>query len=128
MGYGEGDPWPLLTDISNPRAYYPSCIDGCSSKSVLTPMWPLINEVLTGAMSVGLKTVERTLKTLAEKNQVMVDGAGACPVAAAMVGDLNSLTARRGKRMGCVRKWRRVVSVVCSKCIKIDDHNRKFTW
>merc|ERR1711972_633949 len=95
---------PLPTDPNDPNSYRASFIDGCGGKSVLKPMWPLAKDVLTGAWKVELKSVERAIRVLVEKNRLVAEGAGACPVAAAMFGPVKS-------------EWKNVVAVVCGGCI-----------
>lgn len=95
---------PLPENLGDPNAYKASWIDGCGGKSVLKPMWGLAKDVLTAAYRVELEAVERALQVLVEKNRIVAEGAGACPVAAAMFGPVKP-------------NWKRVVAVVCGGCI-----------
>ena len=66
--------------------YVPTFVDGCGGKSVLGGMWPLARSLLSGAISVPISEVVAATKLLVERNKVVAEGAGACPVAAAMMG------------------------------------------
>jgi len=66
--------------------YTPSFVDGIGGKSVLPEMWPLVSRLLDGSLVVSLDEVAAALKLLAERNRVIAEGAGACPVAAALSG------------------------------------------
>ena len=66
--------------------YTPSFVDGIGSKSVLPEMWPLVSRLLDGSLVVSLSEVAAALKLLAERNRVIAEGAGACPVAAGLSG------------------------------------------
>lgn len=66
--------------------YTPSFVDGIGGKSVLPEMWPLVSALLDGSLVVELEAVVEAIRLLAERNRVVVEGAGATPVAAAMAG------------------------------------------
>ncbi|MGH2592959.1 MAG: threonine ammonia-lyase [Anaerolineae bacterium] len=70
--------------------YTPSFVDGIGSKSVLPEMWPLVSRLLDDSLVVSLDEVATALKLLAERNRVIAEGAGACPVAAALSGKAGS--------------------------------------
>eukprot|EP00931_Biecheleriopsis_adriatica_P089129 TRINITY_DN63306_c0_g1_i1.p1 TRINITY_DN63306_c0_g1~~TRINITY_DN63306_c0_g1_i1.p1 ORF type:complete len:746 (-),score=145.52 TRINITY_DN63306_c0_g1_i1:82-2004(-) len=84
--------------------YRPSFVDGCGGKSVLPAMWPLAQELLTGAETVGLTEIEIAIATLLRRNRIMAEGAGACSVAAAMFGE-------------GAKQFKKVVCVVCGGCL-----------
>jgi len=86
--------------------YQPSFVDGCGGKSLLPPMWPLAQELLTGAVAVPLLDIEEAIVVLLERNRVVGEGAGACPVAAAMFG-----------REVVERGYKKVVCVVSGGCL-----------
>ncbi|HEY2942213.1 MAG TPA: pyridoxal-phosphate dependent enzyme [Vicinamibacteria bacterium] len=69
-----------------PIAYRPSFVDGIGGKGVLTEMWPLARRLLDGSLVVSLEAVAGAIRTLAERNRVVAEGAGAAPVAAALSG------------------------------------------
>jgi threonine dehydratase len=71
-----------------PRAieYTPSFVDGIGGKTVLAEMWPLARRLLAGSRVVPLSSVATAVRLLAERCRVVAEGAGATPVAAAMLG------------------------------------------
>lgn len=66
--------------------YVPSFVDGIGSGSVLEEMWPLVNRLLKGSLVVDLEAVAGAVRTLATRNRVVAEGAGATSVAAALTG------------------------------------------
>ena len=66
--------------------YKPSFVDGIGSGSVLAEMWPLAKSLLDGSIVMSLAEVAEAVRTLAERNRVIAEGAGATPVAAAIAG------------------------------------------
>ncbi len=66
--------------------YRPSFVDGIGGKSVLPEIWPLARELLDGSLLVSLDEVKRAIRLLAERQQVIAEGAGAAPLAAALAG------------------------------------------
>jgi len=69
-----------------PIDYRPSFVDGIGGKGVLAEMWPLARRLLDGSLVVSLEAVAGAIRTLAERNRVVAEGAGAAPVAAALSG------------------------------------------
>jgi threonine dehydratase len=69
-----------------PTDYTPTFIDGIGGKSVLEEMWPMANALLDGSIVVSVAAIAAAVKTLAERNRVIAEGAGAAAVAAAMTG------------------------------------------
>ena len=63
-----------------------SFVDGCGGKAVLEEIWEVAKDVVDGGIAVPLEDVAAAVKHLAEKNKVIAEGAGACPVAAALGG------------------------------------------
>ena len=49
-------------------------------------MFERARQLLDGSLVVGLEQVASALKLLAERNRVIAEGAGACPVACALEG------------------------------------------
>ncbi|HEX2722530.1 MAG TPA: threonine/serine dehydratase [Gemmatimonadaceae bacterium] len=76
--------------------YTPSFVDGIGSTSVLAEMWPLARSLLDGSIVVSVAEVAEAVRTLAERNRVIAEGAGATPVAAALTGK----AARDGSESG----------------------------
>lgn len=66
--------------------YQASFVDGIGSSRVLEEMWPLVNQLLAGSLVAELETVEDTVRLLLERNRIVVEGAGATPVAVALEG------------------------------------------
>ncbi len=65
-------------------------IDGIGGKSVLSEMWPLASQLLSGSLVTSVDRVATAIRTLAERNHVVAEGAGATPVAVALTGDAGS--------------------------------------
>src|SRR5689334_7237659 len=67
-------------------AYTPSFVDGIGSKTVFPQMLERARGLLDGALVAQLDEVATALRLLAERNRVIAEGAGACPVACALGG------------------------------------------
>ena len=63
-----------------------SFVDGAGGKSVFPRMWERMKGVVDGALVVSLEETRRAMRVVAEKARVIVEGAGALPVAAALSG------------------------------------------
>ncbi|MPY90961.1 MAG: pyridoxal-phosphate dependent enzyme [Luteitalea sp.] len=64
-----------------------SFVDGAGGKSVLPSMWPLISPPrIDGSIVVTLEQVRAAMRVVAERTHVIVEGAAACAVAAALTG------------------------------------------
>lgn len=59
-------------------------ISGVGFGSILPEMWPLASQTIDGTITVSLKEVAAAIKSIAERNRVVAEGAGAIPVAAAL--------------------------------------------
>jgi threonine dehydratase len=66
--------------------YEPSFVDGIGGRGVFPAMFERARALLDGSLVVGLEQVEAALRLLAERNRVIAEGAGACPVACALAG------------------------------------------
>lgn len=66
--------------------YTPTFVDGIGGKSVLAEMWPIAQELLRASLVVSLDAIASAVRTLAERNRVIAEGAGAASVAAALAG------------------------------------------
>lgn len=64
----------------------PGFVSGVGFGQVLPEMWPMVGEMIDGAMTVSLDEIAGAIRTLAERNRVIAEGAGAIPVAAALSG------------------------------------------
>jgi len=67
--------------------YVPTFVDGIGSSRVLDDMWPLAQKLLAGSLVASLDDVTTAVRTLAVRNRVVSEGAGATPVACALNGD-----------------------------------------
>ena len=65
-------------------AWAPSFVDGCGGKAVLEEVWAVAKDAVDGGLAVPLDSIARAIRVLCERNRVVAEGAGACPVAAAM--------------------------------------------
>ena len=63
-----------------------SFVDGIGAPFLLPEMWPLARELLAGSAVVGLDAIADAIRLLAQRHQVVAEGAGAAPVAAALAG------------------------------------------
>ena len=61
-----------------------SFVDGAGGRSVLTSMWPLLEPVVEASIVVSLDDAARAMKLVAERVHVIMEGAAACAVAAAL--------------------------------------------
>lgn len=85
---------PLAPSLAagEPRTveYQPSFVDGIGSKMVFPNMFELAKEFLDGSLIVTLKEAALAMKLVAERNRVIIEGASACAVAAALSGRAGS--------------------------------------
>jgi len=66
--------------------YRPSFVDGIGAKTVFPQMLERARGLIDGALKASLAEVAAALRVLAERNRVIAEGAGACPVACALSG------------------------------------------
>jgi threonine dehydratase len=77
-------------------AYSPSFVDGIGAATVFPRMWDIASTLLDGALVATVEEIEDAVRLLAERQRIIAEGAGACPVAIALAG-------RAGKgRIACV--------------------------
>lgn len=76
-----GHPVPVQFD---PRTF----ITGMGSRQVLDSMWPLARKLLDGALVTTVEATANAVRRLCERHHIIVEGAGAVPVAAAMSASL----------------------------------------
>jgi threonine dehydratase len=85
---------PLAASLAagEPRTveYQPSFVDGIGSKMVFANMFEDARTLLDGSLVVTLKEAAHALKLVAERNRIIVEGAAACAVAAALSGRAGS--------------------------------------
>jgi threonine dehydratase len=84
---------PLATSLTNGQAssfegWQASFVDGAGGKSVLPTMWPLLSRLVTGSIVVSLGDAAAAMKLVAERCHVIMEGAAACAVAAALSGQV----------------------------------------
>ena len=81
---------PLAASLAagEPRTvdYQPSFVDGIGAKTVFRNMFEQAQKLLDGSIVVSLREAAQAMKLVAERNRVIVEGASACAVAAAMSG------------------------------------------
>jgi threonine dehydratase len=66
--------------------YAPSFVDGIGSRTVFPQMLERARQLIDGALVAGLDEIAAALRLLAERNHIIAEGAGACPVACALAG------------------------------------------
>jgi threonine dehydratase len=66
--------------------YIPSFIDSAGAALVWNEMWIRAKELLDGSLVVGIEETASAIRLLAERNKIIVEGAGALSVAAALTG------------------------------------------
>ncbi len=71
-------------------AYEPSFVDGIGSKTVFPRMLALAQQLIDQALVATLDEVASALRLLVERNRIVAEGAGACPVACALAGRAGS--------------------------------------
>ena len=81
---------PLAASLAagEPRSvdYRPSFVDGIGSRMVFPSMFALARTLLDGSLVVSLDEAAAAMKLVAERNRVIVEGASACAIAAALAG------------------------------------------
>jgi threonine dehydratase len=85
---------PLAASVAagEPRTveYRPSFVDGIGSKMVFPNMFERARRLLDGSLVVTLADAAQAMKLVAERNRVIIEGAAACAVAAALSGRAGS--------------------------------------
>lgn len=71
-------------------AFSRSWVDGAGGREVIPSVWEHVSELLDGAFAVELDDVAAAVRLVAERTRVIVEGAGALPVAAALAGRAGS--------------------------------------
>lgn len=80
---------PLALSFQNGHAsaferWTPSFVDGAGGRSVLETMWPVLQELVAESIVVSLGEASRAMTTVADRVHVIMEGAAACAVAAAL--------------------------------------------
>ena len=66
--------------------YQPSFVDGIGSKTVFPQMFERARALIDGSLVASVEEVAAAVRLVAERNRVIAEGAGACPVACALSG------------------------------------------
>jgi threonine dehydratase len=66
--------------------YQPSFVDGIGARLIFPQMLDRAKELIDGSLVANLDEVASALRLLAERNHIIAEGAGACPVACALSG------------------------------------------
>jgi len=66
--------------------HQPSFVDGIGSKTVFPQMLARAQALIDGSLVADLAEVAAAMRLLAERNRVIAEGAGACPMACALAG------------------------------------------
>jgi threonine dehydratase len=81
---------PLAASLAaeEPRSvdYQPSFVDGIGSRMVFPNMFNHARKLLDGSLVVTLAEARQAMKLVAERNRIIIEGAAACAVAAALSG------------------------------------------
>jgi len=81
---------PLTASLAagSPQAvdYRPSFVDGIGARLVFPEMLDRAKNLIDGSLVADLDSVASALRLLAERNHIIAEGAGACPVACALSG------------------------------------------
>jgi threonine dehydratase len=71
-------------------AYQPSFVDGIGARLVFPQMLDRAKDLIDGSLIADLDSISSALRLLAERNHIIAEGAGACPVACALSGQAGS--------------------------------------
>jgi threonine dehydratase len=87
-----GAPLSASLAAGEPRTveHTPSFVDGISSPAVFSNMFSQARDLLDGSIVVRLDEAGQAMKLVAERNRVIMEGASACAVAAALSGRAGS--------------------------------------
>jgi len=73
-----------------PVSYTRTFVDGIGSTAVSEEIWPLVRELLAGALVVSVAQIAAAVKLLVERSRIVAEGAGASSVAAALAGNVDA--------------------------------------
>jgi threonine dehydratase len=81
---------PLVVSLAagSPQTvdYQPSFVDGIGARLVFPQMLERAQQLIDGSLVAELDEVKSALRLMAERNRIVAEGAGACPVACALAG------------------------------------------
>ncbi|MEM7347366.1 MAG: pyridoxal-phosphate dependent enzyme, partial [Chloroflexota bacterium] len=69
--------------------YQPSFVDGIGSKTVFPQMLEQAQALLDDGLVASLEAVAAAVRLIAERNRIIAEGAGACPVACALADTID---------------------------------------
>ncbi|HEU4766492.1 MAG TPA: threonine/serine dehydratase [Pyrinomonadaceae bacterium] len=70
--------------------YTPSFVDGIGARLVFPQMFDRARSLIDGSLVADLDQIASALRLMAERNHIIAEGAGACPVACALSGQAGS--------------------------------------
>lgn len=76
----------LATGSPQSVDYQPTFVDGIGAKLVFPQMFERARSLIDGSLVADLDQIASALRLLAERNHIIAEGAGACPVACALAG------------------------------------------
>ena len=76
----------LAAGSPQPVDYQPSFVDGIGARLVFPEMLDRARNLIDGSLVANLDSVASALRLMAERNHIIAEGAGACPVACALSG------------------------------------------
>ncbi len=76
----------LAAGTAETVTYTPSFVDGIGSKTVFESMFQRARGLVDGVVVAELEEVAAAVRLLVERNRIVAEGAGACPVACAVSG------------------------------------------
>ena len=101
--------------------YQPSFVDGIGARVVFPQMLERAQQLIDGSLVAELDEVKSALRLMAERNRVIAEGAGACPVACALAGKAGT-----GKVVCIVSGGNIDFAKLCEILTETDDHGLKF--
>ena len=111
---------PLVVSLAagSPQTvdYQPSFVDGIGAKIVFPQMLERAQQLIDGSLVAELDEVKYALRLMAERNRIIAEGAGACPVACALAGK-----AGRGKVVCIVSGGNIDFARLCEILTDVDD-------
>ena len=100
--------------------YQPSFVDGIGAKVVFPQMLERAQQLIDGSLVAELDEVKGALRLMAERNRIIAEGAGACPVACALAGKAGT-----GKVVCIVSGGNIDFAKLCEILTETDDHGLK---
>ena len=76
----------LAAGSPQPVDYQPSFVDGIGARLVFPQMLARAKDLIDGSLVADLDSVASAIRLMAERNHIIAEGAGACPVACALAG------------------------------------------